>query len=320
MTNNAASSSAAGAALNATTNGTTNGTSTPVNKNPYIDQLAKSNSPALLSEAYELHRTTRNADKLAQLTQSPTVSPDPILRGLVIDNQPPEFDHRNCITVWVRPTAAVMDLVQSVQRQLVEVLDPENLLPSTSDTVAAAETTNNVPLKSNTGPLWVMPRDCLHMTALEIVHSEPEETIQPLLASLKPHITKLVHGALNDPPTLFRPKICFDAAALALTFIPNPKKPVSYTHYRAKLFDTVVNEAGIPVDSRYQVPSAHITIARFIDQVSPDKLKALLAKAEELNGLLAASDLEWTIGDERPALVRSGRIWYGGGRTETSDN
>lgn len=279
---------------------------TPPINNPFAAQVNQCNSSALLNKAYEVHRLNRNADKLRQLTQNPTVSPDAILRGLVIDNEPPEFDPRNCITIWARPTSPVMDMVQEIQRQLIQVIDPENLTPE--------GTKGNTPVKTNKGPLWLMPRDCLHMSALEISHSAPKETTQALLVSLRPHISQILHPP-PQAPTLIKPQICFDSSALALTFLPDPTQDFTYTHYRANLFD-MVSMTGVPVESRYQVPSAHVTLARFIDDVPPKQVKQLLAKITELNEQLASSDLEWTICSERASEFRCGRIWYGGGWCE----
>lgn len=288
---------------------TTTKATTGTNNNPYTAQLVQCPGPKTLTKAYELHRHTRNAEKYSQLSQSLRVSPDAILHGLVLDNQPPEFDPRNCITIWARPNTPVMDLISDIQRELVQVIDPANLRTPSSSLPA------NTPVKSNTGPLWLMPRDCLHLSALEITHSAPSEMISSLLVSLRPHISQLLHP-LPFAPLLIKPMICFDSAALALTFVPHPDEPFSYTHYRAKLFDTVESLANISVDSRYQVPSAHITIARFIDEIGPDTVKALLAKISELNEMLEASTLEWKIGTERASECRCGRIWYGGGWSE----
>lgn len=82
------------------------------------------------------------------------------------------------------------------------------------------------------------------------------------------------------------------------------------------LYDTVEQIAGVAVESRYQVPSAHITIARFINDIDPEAVQRLLAKILELNKLLEASSVVWRIGSERASECRCGRIWYGGGWAE----
>lgn len=74
--------------------------------------------------------------------------------------------------------------------------------------------------------------------------------------------------------------------------------------------------AGVSVDSRYQVPSAHITIARFINDLEPDVVNRLLEKISEINLRLESSIVEWVLGSERAGVFRSGRIWYGGGWSE----
>ncbi|KAK9458038.1 RNA ligase/cyclic nucleotide phosphodiesterase [Dipodascopsis uninucleata] len=248
-------------------------------------------TPALLAEAYERHRRTRNADKRKVLLISRTVTPDPILKGLVLDNKPPEFDPRNCVTLWCRPTHQVIQLIQNVQDMLLSV-EPE---------------------------LWVMPPGNLHLTALEILHSADEEHMANYVTSLKPVLKKLL--APHPAPVLVRPILSFDQSALALSFLPVSSYRAdgewySYHHYRKDLYDIV--QSHVPVDSRYQVPSAHVTIARFVKGLSIP-VEKWVAKLDEINTWLdneGGRDIKWTIGDERGAECRCGRIWYGGGISE----
>ena len=87
------------------------------------------------------------------------------------------------------------------------------------------------------------------------------------------------------------------------------------------------------------MPSAHLTIARFITQdgflkggdkqnikCSPDtqRIKDFIGKIEEINqwlesGYWLSSDGtikpggEWLVGEEKGLEYRKGRLWYGGG-------
>ena len=178
--------------------------------------------------------------------------------------------------------------------------------------------------------------------------------------------------------------LSYDTAAIALSFVPaageglsstsstsrithnanrvNPDPPnareteivrddnYTYHHLRRSLYDLCI-EAGVEVASRYTVPSAHLTIARFISQkdisaqqnendgieqdvgitvdVDIEKVKELISKIEEINAWLqdkywpiqsGEEELieqggEWIVGEEKGLDCRKGTLWYGGGET-----
>ena len=86
-------------------------------------------------------------------------------------------------------------------------------------------------------------------------------------------------------------------------------------------------DAGITVNSRYIVPSAHITLGRYLtdeDHATPELRKQWVDAIDEINAWLeaevwdnASSELvgEWVVGQEKGLDVRAGQLWYGGGRT-----
>lgn len=289
-------------------------------KNPYKALISQCSTPLEMIQAYETHRRTRNKLKFNELSTTKRVSPDYILAGLVLDHQPPEFDPRNCVTVWGRPTTPVMDLIGTIQLRLIKALAP---FTSSSSSSLQKQLIDHVPETfddtENTGPLWLMPRTCLHLSALEITHSVPVEVVEQQLVKLRPFLDRLLNSNMEgNTTTLTRPLLCFDAAALALTFVPVENSEWTYTHYRSRLYEFVQNFANVTVDSRYQVPSAHVTIARFIEDVSERAVDALLEEILKINEWLEQEwkSLEWTIGDERATECRCGRIWYGGGWSE----
>ena len=68
------------------------------------------------------------------------------------------------------------------------------------------------------------------------------------------------------------------------------------------------------------VPSAHLTVGRFVSE-GGFEVGELVAAVEEVNGWLerevwGAEGGEWVVGEERGLEVRSGTLWYGGGRRE----
>ncbi|KAK9245907.1 RNA ligase/cyclic nucleotide phosphodiesterase [Lipomyces tetrasporus] len=265
----------------------------PLPTNPYEVFIQTYNSPTAMIKAYDTHRRTRNREREVMLNASGEVTPDPILKGLVLDSQAPEFDPRNCITIWCRPTKQVVQLVQQVQSMLRSV-EPE---------------------------VWLMPSDNLHMTALEILHSVGDDAVEVGLQLLKPHLNTLL--APRPAPVLVKPILSFDQSALALSFLPEDSVVgddgnwYTYHHYRLDLYN-IVQKAGVRVESRYQVPSAHVTIARFVKPLA-GSMQLWLAKLDEINEWLdgdGGKNVRWVVGDERGSECRCGRIWYGGGWSE----
>ncbi|KAK7204511.1 RNA ligase/cyclic nucleotide phosphodiesterase [Myxozyma melibiosi] len=252
------------------------------------------NSPADLIKAYEDHRQRRNLERRSLILSSGIICPDKILRGLVLENQPPEFDPRNCISLWCRPPSHVMQFIAQVQSKLRQA-EPE---------------------------IWCMPQNCLHMTALEIVHSKPDSYVNSVVAQLQPHLDHLL--APLPAPLLVKPILSYDQNALAISFVPEEHSSsqsdwYTYQHYRRDLCDIVQRKAGITVDSRYHFPSAHVTIARFVKPLSGPVEKWIDA-LDAINEWIASSEttknIRWVVGEERGSECRCGLIWYGGGRAE----
>ena len=94
--------------------------------------------------------------------------------------------------------------------------------------------------------------------------------------------------------------------ALALSWLPAVDEPskdhsreeqtesYTYHHLRRDLF-TLASRTGVNVASRYVIPSAHLTIGRFIDKsdfekspglVDQDRVAQLVAKIDEINAML----------------------------------
>lgn len=112
---------------------------------------------------------------------------------------------------------------------------------------------------------------------------------------------------------LVKPMVCYDTTALALSFLPAVDDGDAYTyhHLRRDVFDQVA-DTGVEVNSRYVVPSAHVTIARFITQEGSERARELVERIEEINQRLASSGTEWDVGQGRLDFHK-GRSWYGGG-------
>ena len=214
-----------------------------------------------------------------------------------------------------------------------------------------------------------MPSYRMHMTTLEISHSQTPSKIASLLARFRPSIPEIVcypYAGLHHRPRLVKPLISHDLAAVALSFLPaaaaDDNEPVlsppgvpdtdaeyaamagggrespavlkrekehdfyTYHHLRRDLY-ALVEMSGVKASSRYVVPSAHITLARFLsqdDHNTQERRGAWVRKIDEINEWLQAElwskthhDFvgEWCVGQEKGLDCRTGALWYGGGRT-----
>ena len=192
-----------------------------------------------------------------------------------------------------------------------------------------------------------MPADCLHMTTLEITHSLTAPEIEVLVEALLPSATLITDYTLNHRARLVKPMISYDASAIALSFVPasgeivdgleNHDDSYTYHHLRRDIY-SLSKSAGVTVASRYTVPSAHMTIARFVTQedfVTRDatilsydssKMKRWVDAIESVNNWLVESYWpkvgntipergQWIVGQEKGLEFRKGTLWYGGGET-----
>lgn len=191
-----------------------------------------------------------------------------------------------------------------------------------------------------------MPQDCLHITVLEVTHSKKAEEIKQLVDQIRDRVPAMTDYTFDHRARLTKPLIGFDASALALSFVPAAGEGLlpgrtaeddafTYHHLRRDIF-RLCSDAGLEVDSRYVVPSSHLTIGRFIDSKdfadangSPDplKMKLFIEKIEEINSWLEKefwpehngdkipSGGEFNIGEEKGLNCRMGTLWYGGGES-----
>lgn len=274
-----------------------------------------------------MHRTARNAQQKAGILSDnfDGWKLDPVLTKLdgPAGLRDPEFrDPRYCLVFWARPPPHVRSLIAQVQQKL--------------KTVAPG--------------LWLMPQENLHMTAMEVTHSLTAPEIDELVAKLQINDQHKIIADLPCQPDrrarLIRPMVGFDAAALALSFVPDAGDDsdpgrFTYHHLRRELHENI-SAAGVKVGSRYVVPSAHLTIARFnspnpfaaggqgvLDAAAGNNLKErekLMESIEAINQWLADgywaelergmyTALEWTIGEGKGLDFRKGTLWYGGGES-----
>ena len=193
--------------------------------------------------------------------------------------------------------------------------------------------------------LWLMPLDRLHLTALEITHSLTDPELRSIIAAMGPStIEKMTDYPYSHRARLIKPILSYDGAAVALSFLPAAGESLpsskaqgermkeddnfTYHHLRRDLFN-IACAAGVSIDSRYVVPSSHITVARFLTQSDHDgmeKMEKWFEKIDEINGWLEREfwprdgeernlKAEWLVGEGKGLDCREGTLWYGGGQT-----
>ncbi|KAF4975269.1 hypothetical protein FZEAL_7936 [Fusarium zealandicum] len=291
-------------------------------ENPYTALIRTCNdSPAEIQTLYSVHRTKRNAQQAEKFRASD-------FQELIIDQyllrledqavEPGFRDQRNCLVVWARPPDHVIRLAAKLQELLRQAA------PS----------------------IWLMPTHRMHLTTLEVAFSKTPEEIAALVTALRPSIPSIVDYPYSHRARLVKPIISYDLSAFAVSFVPasgepplspSPVEPAAtdgitqgddytYHHLRRDLFDKV-QDGGVEVGSRYQVPSAHITLGRYLnhqDHDTPEKRASWVQAIDRINEWLEKevwdnpeSDFigEWIVGQEKGLDVRNGTLWYGGGRT-----
>lgn len=203
--------------------------------------------------------------------------------------------------------------------------------------------------------LWLMPLHRMHLTTLEVTHSRTPEEIASLVSRLRPALPHLTNLTFSRRSRLVKPQVSYDLSAFALSFLPaagerivspgprqaNPTRiakskclednselddTYTYHHLRRDVF-SVVQETGVDIGSRYVVPSAHITLGRYLsqgDHATDEMRECWVQTIDDINRWLenevwevADGEFigEWIVGQERGLDARSGTLWYGGGRT-----
>jgi len=199
-----------------------------------------------------------------------------------------------------------------------------------------------------------MPIQNMHLTALEITHSLTDTQIETVMAHLNPAmIEEMTDYTFTHRARLIKPLLSYDGAALALSLLPAAGEGLypstvsarergiesvrtaednifTYHHLRRDLFN-LAKKSGVSIDSRYVVPSSHITIGRFLtqkDHDTPEKMQRWIELIEEINiwlekefwpndegGTAKWKEAEWVVGQEIGLDCRKGTLWYGGGET-----
>ncbi|RDA93634.1 hypothetical protein CP533_4910 [Ophiocordyceps camponoti-saundersi (nom. inval.)] len=273
---------------------------------------------ASIQSLYEKHRSNRSASSRESLL-SPTfttLSIDQHLLRLERPHLQPGFrDDRHCLVFWARPPIHTLRLADEIQRRLGKVAP-------------------NV---------WMMPTYRMHLTTFELAFSKTADEIDALLQLLRPAAAGIASHTHSHRARLVKPRVSYDLSAFAISWLPANGEPnvspapmppdkviqddaYTYHHLRRDVWN-LVRDANVPVASRYQVPSAHVTLGRFLDDADHDtaeKREAWAAAVDSINDWLETEIWdkpdaefvgEWVVGQEKGLDLRAGTLWYGGGRT-----
>lgn len=205
---------------------------------------------------------------------------------------------------------------------------------------------------TNLTDIWLMPSHRLHMTTLEVTFAQTPETIVAMVKTMKPALPFITNYTYTHRSRLVKPFLSHDLSAVAVSFLPASGEKVispppvapydgsiphpglngynvdayTYHHLRRDIFDCT-RCAGVEIVSRYVTPSAHVTLGRFLgdeDHATPEARRRWIEAIDEINTWLETeiwdqADAEfigeWVVGQERGLEIRSGPLWYGGGKT-----
>ncbi|OTB07108.1 hypothetical protein M426DRAFT_54379 [Hypoxylon sp. CI-4A] len=290
-------------------------------ENPYNALIeACDDDPAKIQTLYAVHRVRRNAQQRDKFLASDfkELIIDPYLLRLENPQIEPGFDERYCMTYWGRPPIHILELAEAIQKKLQAVA------PN----------------------IWLMPPHRMHITTLELAFSRTAAEINTLKQTLASAIPKIASYTHTHRARLVKPMVSYDLSAFALSFVPASGEPplspppvapdvatiqqdgdgYTYHHLRRDMW-ALTKDAGVEVSSRYVVPSAHVTLGRYLsgaDHATAEQRRGWVDAIDAVNRWLEAEVWdgagsgfvsEWVVGQEKGLDVRAGTLWYGGGRT-----
>jgi hypothetical protein len=180
------------------------------------------------------------------------------------------------------------------------------------------------------------------MTALEITHSLTAPEIDDLVEQTRSGIPSITDYTYSHRARIVKPSLSYDAQAFALSFLPAAGEPCTvdpsrkpedddftYHHLRRDLY-ALTSATGVKVASRYVVPSAHLTVGRFIKtcdtetadgKVDHARMKEIVKTVDEINDWLKAefwpvegkgikAGGEWIVGEGKGLDNRKGALWF----------
>ena len=184
--------------------------------------------------------------------------------------------------------------------------------------------------------LYPIPISHLHLSVVEFSHRHEQSVLENVQQQLG---SQLLQRMLDLPVSMHRgsettrssirlvkPRLNFDRAGVALTFVPDTGRhsnsmdqPMTYHHLRNELHKLALS-TGTHIDTCYTATTAHITIARFVQQPfrsdagSSVKATAYLRLIEEINDELEKTmwpTMAWDLAEGPGLELQMGYLKFG---------
>ena len=145
---------------------------------------------------------------------------------------------------------------------------------------------------------YFYPIKDIHLTLLEICHSQPIEKVDRIADILKLNIRSFLSEV--ERIKLDSPILSFDPRGVALNFIPSNDS----LQTGREIMSERINNTGIQLDARYAAMSAHVTLMRYISPISIpiEKWIHILKNAPQLR------EQNWIMDN---IFISWGATWYG---------
>ena len=181
--------------------------------------------------------------------------------------------------------------------------------------------------------LFAVPETHRHLSVIEFSHRHQQTVLEDfkvqLTASIVDSMLDLpaVVARKTSPISLIRPSVAFDAAGVALCFVPAVvNSPAKTYHDLRNELQKLALSRPIQIDTCYTAATAHIAIARFIkepfvsDESRKDgrsgaqKARMFLKILDEINADLRAQyweNLDWDLIEEHGLELQMGYLKFG---------
>lgn len=198
----------------------------------------------------------------------------------------------NCCVVWARPPPSIISLIHTLQQEFISFLGTD---------------------------FYAIPSKHLHLSVIELSHRHSVPQLRSVVQDIgTERIQSMLDilSTLDTKPGLTEPQVSSDKMGVAINFLPSTKDGYTYHHLRSDAHALAL-ESGVSIDMCYTAPSAHITIGRFIGNVSFEKDGArsrFVELVERLNKELKNISKEketWKIGSDAGLELQLGHVKFG---------
>ncbi|KAH6616539.1 RNA ligase/cyclic nucleotide phosphodiesterase [Boeremia exigua] len=269
-----------------------------------LDDLECKGASAKVQEAYETHRETwreKQIELFANTTTNP-VTPDRALikhlrRQEKLDNghsldekDDTDAQEMNCCVIWARPPSSILDVIQTIQEDLLRIIGDD---------------------------VYLIPRKDLHLSVIELSHRHTVPQLRNVAAEIGisqiQGILNLV-STLSIKPKLVAPTISFDKMGIALNYLPSDTDIYTYHHLRSDMHALALESGVTGIDCCYTAPSAHITIGKFVKNKFFETAEArnkFVKLVKDFNAMQRKGDHTWAVGENQGFEMQLGYLKFG---------